>query len=89
MPDMPDESDICAAKITQRDVENHGGSERCPGCRAARNGAKFKAKHTHECRQRFERLLQEDIKGRQRFARAAERRMTGITKIAMEMQESI
>ena len=89
MPDMPDESDIRAAKITQRDVENHGGSERCPGCRAAKIGAKFKAKHTHECRQRFERLLQDDIRGRQRFARAAERRMTGIIKMAMEMQDDI
>ena len=57
--------------------------------RAAKNGSKFKAKHTHECRQRFERLLQDDISGRQRFARAAERRMTGIIKMAMEMQDDI
>ena len=87
MPDEPDDTEPHAAKIIQRDVETHGGSERCPGCRAAKNGAKSRAKHTHECRQRFERLLQVDIRGRRRFARAAERRRTGITKMGIGRQE--
>ena len=48
MPDAPDDAEPRAANIIQRDVETHGGSERCPGCRAAKTCAKLKAKHTHE-----------------------------------------
>ena len=77
-----------AAKVTQKDVEEHGGSDRCPGCTAIKNG-KYRAKHTTECRRRFERLLQQDDKARLRFERATERRLQGITKKAMEMQEEI
>ena len=72
-----------AAKIYQRDVETFGGSEKCPGCRAAAKGGKYKMSHTFECRQRFERLLKEDFRAKQRFDKAAERRWTGITNKAM------
>ena len=41
--------------------------------------------HTFECRQRFEKLLKEDVRAKQRFERAAERRLTGITNRAMAM----
>ena len=74
-----------AAKIYQRDVETFGGSEKCPGCRAAAKGGKYKMSHTFECRQRFERLLKEDFRAKQRFDKAAERRWTGITNKAMAM----
>ena len=77
-----------AAKVTQKDVEEHGGSDRCPGCTAIKN-CKYRAKHTTECRRRFERLLQQDDRARLRFERATERRLQGITKKAMEMQEEI
>ena len=73
-----------AAKIFQRDIEAFGGSEKCPGCKAAKSG-KYKMSHTFECRQRFEKLLKEDVRAKQRFERAAERRLTGITNRAMAM----
>ena len=66
----------------------HGGMDKCPGCTAIKHG-KYRANHTTECRQRFERILQQDNRSKQRFERATERRLQGITKKAMEMQEKI
>ena len=83
-----EEPEVRAAKVTQKNVEEHGGSDRCPGCTAIKHG-KYRAKHTTECRQRFERILQHDAKAKQRFERATERRLQGITKKAMEMHEEV
>ena len=40
------------------DIEEHGATEGCPGCRALMNPhSRFRAKHTVECRQRLEEAL--------------------------------
>ena len=36
-----------AAKVTQKDIEEHGGSDRCPRCNATKHG-KYRAKNTFE-----------------------------------------
>ena len=51
-----------AAKIYQRDVETFGGSEKCPGCRAAAKGGKYKMSHTFECRQRLHIRMQATLR---------------------------
>ena len=47
------------------------------------------AKHIPECRQRFERILQQDARAKQRFDKAHERRMEGITRKAMATQAEV
>ena len=54
------------AKVIAADIDTHGASQKCPGCRAYKNG-KYKASHTTECRKRFETLLADNVKGRRRF----------------------
>ena len=76
------------AKIQKVDVEEHGPSERCPGCRAVQLG-KPKAPHTDNCRKRFESILSQSEKGKKRFDAATQRRLDAITKKACEMQEEI
>ena len=77
-PESNDEPEVRAAKACKRDVETHDSSERCPGCKALKH-VTYRAKHTPECRQRFERILQ----------KRHERRMEGITKKAMAMQAEV
>ena len=76
------------AKVQKTDVDEHGPTEKCPGCRAHTTG-KYRAKHTDECRKRFETILSESVRGKRRFEAAAERRLNAITKKACEMQEAI
>ena len=85
-PEIPEE--IRPAQIFKKDVEEHGGTERCPGCKALRSG-KYRAKHTADCRQRFERILAQDAAAQRRFERAKERKLDAVTKSAVEMQEDI
>ena len=42
-----------------------------------------------ECRQRFERILKQDARAKQRFDKAHKRRMEGITKKAMAMHAEV
>ena len=89
MPAPPDaESEPRPAHIGKSDMQDHGATERCPGCKALKSG-KYRAKHTVECRQRFEAILSQTEKGKRRFVAAAERRQDAITKKAMEIQEKI
>ena len=88
VPAQDAEVDPRKAKVQTTDVDEHGPTEKCPGCRAHVNG-KYRSKHTDECRQRFERILSQTAKGRQRFEAATERRLNAITKKAMEMQDQI
>ena len=46
---------------------------------------KGRNQHSFACRRRFEELLRQDAKSKLRFDRAAERRLEGITKLAMAM----
>ena len=87
-PEPTEEPEVRAAKVCKQDVETHGGSERCPGCKALKHGT-YRAKNIPECRQRFERILQQYARAKQRFDKAHERRMEGITRKAMAMQAQV
>ena len=76
------------AKVQAADIDAHGPSEKCPGCRAYKGG-KYGAKHTNECRKRFESLLAESVRGRRRFEAAREKQLDGISRKAMEMEGAI
>ena len=71
------------------DIEEHGPTPKCPGCRALGNAGKYRAKHTDECRIRFEKILSETEAGKKRIEAARERRLDGITKKAMEFENKI
>ena len=86
-PEMVD-PETRAAHIHHSDMMEHGASDKCPGCRALKSG-KYRAKHTLECRQRFEAILSQSEKGKKRFEAAAERRQDAITKKAVELQGKI
>ena len=87
VPMQEPDPDIRAAHITKEDLETHGGTERCPGCRALATG-KYRAKHTLECRKRFEPLLTQTESGKRRVESAHNRKMEAITKLAMQHQEA-
>ena len=83
------EPDVRPAQIHKSDVSAHGETEKCPGCRALKSGGKYRAKHSVECRKRFEAILSQSEKGRKRFEAAAERRFDAITKMSEDMQTKI
>ena len=83
------EPDVRVAKIYKENVDEHGATPKCPGCRALSNGSKYRAKHSDECRTRFEALLSETDAGKKRFDAARERRLEGITRKAMELESKI
>ena len=60
-------------KILKTDIDKHGPSPNCPGCRAITRQAHYKAGHTAECRLRFEKLLTESDEGKKRLDRADDR----------------
>ena len=88
VPAQEPEVDPRKAKVQKTDVDEHGPTEKCPGCRAHVSG-KYRNRHTDECRQRFEKLLHQTEKGRRRFESATERRLDAITKKAMAMQDQV
>ena len=59
--------------IMKKDIDTHGPSVQCPGCRAAVRGSTYKMQHTKECRLRFEGTLEGTEEGRKRMERADER----------------
>ena len=67
-------------------MDEHGPTPRCPGCKAAVAGGKYRAKHTDECRKRFEEILSQTEKGKKMFESATDRKLDAITKKAMEME---
>ena len=73
IPVTQEEQEVRSAYIYKTDVDKHGPTPKCPGCRALANGARYRARHTPECRKRFEELLSQDDGGA-RFAAAKRRR---------------
>ena len=55
-------------KITKQDLEEHGLTQDCPGCKATVHG-KYTAAHTKMCRERLERKIAEDPVGAERVER--------------------
>ena len=51
------EPEVRVAKIYKEDVEEHGPTPNCPGCRVLRSGSKYGANHIEECKTRFEAFL--------------------------------
>ncbi len=86
VPTKEVEPEVRVAFIYKSDVDEHGPTPRCPGCRAAAAGGKCRARHTDECRKRFEEILTQTEKGKKRFESATERRLDAITRKAMEME---
>ncbi len=69
-----DEPEVRVSYIYKKDVEKFGQTEGCPGCRALMTpGSRFRAKHTPECRARFEEELMRTEEGLKRVERAGER----------------
>ncbi len=61
-------------QINRKDLEQNGGTPGCPGCRAMLTpGSQYRAKHTPECRARFEGLLSQTEEGARRLERASAR----------------
>ncbi len=87
IPSRSPEVEVRVAYIYREDVEKHGPTPGCPGCTAAKKGSKYRAKHTDECRSRFERILSETDEGRKRFESARERKLDEITRQATECEE--
>ncbi len=75
VPHRDPEAEPRVAYIYKKDVEEHGPTPRCPGCKVALNGGKYRAKHTDECRKRFEETLSKSEAGRKRYEAATERIM--------------
>ena len=63
-------------QIRREDVEKHGSTEGCPGCRALIH-AQWRAPHTAECRARFEKAMAEDPATASRIRRDRERAEEG------------
>ena len=84
MPVPEVEQQVRAAYIYKDDIELHGPTPKCAGCRATLTG-KYRAPHTQECRDRFEALLKATESGRRRVARASQR-MTEATVKASGMR---
>ena len=75
--------------IYKADVYEHGSTPNCPGCRVVEEGAKYRAKHTDECRERVRLRLEETEAGKRRFQSATDRKLEAITKKAMELEAAI
>ena len=66
--------EVRAFYIHKRDLDAHGGTPGCPGCRALLTvGSRHRAKHTVECRKRLEELLMKTEEGARRLGRVSER----------------
>ena len=80
-PPEKEEPEVKMAYIYRSDVEKYGPTPGCPGCRAAKNPAgSFRAKHTAECRKRFEDELSKTGEGKKRYERAEDRMNKVVTK---------
>ena len=68
------EPEVRVNYIYKKDVEEHGATEGCPGCKALMNPvSKYRAKHTQECRDRMEKAMMGSHEGLMRVVRANER----------------
>ena len=83
-----EEPEVRANYIFKRDVEKHGATAGCPGCRALANpNSKFRAKHSPECRRRMEEALKQTEEGAKRVQRADERITNALVKKSEEIME--
>ena len=73
VPVSQEAQEVRAAYIYKADVDKHGATPKCPGCKALMAGARWRARHTPECRKRFEELLSGEDGGT-RFEAARKRR---------------
>ena len=75
------EPEVRPTYIYKKDVEEHGPTEGCPGCRAAMNPtSSFRAKHSVECRKRFEEIMKQSEDGKRRVEKAEERMNKAVAK---------
>ncbi len=88
VPAKDADPEVRVAYIYKGDIEKHGPTTGCAGCKAAMSGSKYRAKHSEECRKRMEELIGQDPEGKQRFESAVQRRLEGIAKIAQKMEEN-
>ncbi len=87
IPAKEPEIEVRVAYIYRGDIDKHGPTPRCPGCAAALKGGKYRAKHTDECRKRFEELIGQTEEGRKRFDAARERKLDEVTRQAAELHD--
>ena len=73
MPAPMVEQQVRAAYIYKKDIIEFGATRGCPGCCAAIGNRQFRATHTLECRERFEKMFMESEAGRKRVQTAAQR----------------
>ena len=84
---MTEEPEVRANYIYKRDVEEHGATEGCPGCRALMNpNSRYRAKHTQECKDRMETAMVQSQQGAMRVIRATERH--NLARARAEEQEA-
>ena len=72
---VTEEPEVRANYIYKKDVEEHGASPGCPGCRALLNpNSRYRAKHTEECKDRMEAaMVKSSHQSAMRVVRAHER----------------
>ena len=75
VPIQEPETEVRTAYIYKKDIDEHGPTDKCPGCRAVMGGGRYRARHTDECRKRFESLLSGSETGKKRYEAATERIM--------------
>ena len=83
-PQQEREAEVRVAYIYKQDIDEHGPSERCPGCKAVMSGGRYRAKHTDACRERFEKLLIDTEQGKKRLDAARERKEDDETRRAQK-----
>ena len=86
-PAKPADPEVRVAYIYKGDIEKHGATPKCAGCKAAMSGSKYRARHSEDCRKRMEDLISKDPDGKQRFDAATQRKLDGISKVAQRMEE--
>ena len=80
IPVSEQEQEVRAAYIYKEDINKHGPTPGCAGCRAVTAGSKYRAKHNIECRKRFEEIISQDEEGKKRLAAANERKLEAISR---------
>ena len=71
-PTPEPEQEVRPVYIYKSDIEKHGPSAGCPGCRAIVSGGRFRAKHNSECRKRLEAEIGRSEEGGKRIQKADE-----------------
>ena len=85
MPAPIVEQQVRAAYIYAKDVQEHGATDGCPGCRAVTRSARYRATHSAACRQRFEQIFAGTDEGKKRVELARDR----MTQAIVDKSEQI